>query len=434
MEGNIMNHNRAYKRSLTSFEAPPLIKLASQLLVVCLLSYAAFAHSNGGQNGGKVRRLWFTVKTGDDDLRGGNDNLNVGIYFRDGKVQWARNVNKFQRWPDNTTQMFDIALDRPAALSEIASIDFQKETGVGFGGSTDEWHMASVSVRATGDNIDKIIATHGYTKFTVIEQELLIPVTMTAPGKANKLELIIKTGGDDLRGEDELSVTIHYRGGHQQIAKNITGGKAFANGSTNLETITLDQAVDPSDIAEVDLATYTATTGLYKDNWDMDSISIRATGEGVDKIIAKHGFNRFTGSRSSLSIPVTLAVAGKANKLELAIQTGGDDLRGDNDNFNVVIHFSGNRTQVAKNVNGGKPWHNDSTHVESITLDHAVDPSDIVEVDLQTTFAGGTGGDNWDMNSVTVKAIGEGVNEVIFRGGPKRFTGDSRIFRLKKGQ
>jgi hypothetical protein len=76
-------------------------------------------------------------------------------------------------------------------------------------------------------------------------------------------------------------------------------------------------------------------------------------------------------------------------------------------------------------------------HVETITLNRAVDPSEIVEVDLETMSRGGLSGDNWDMNSVVVKAIGDGVNEVIFNkvGFPfKRFTGDKHILRLKKEQ
>ena len=62
-----------------------------------------------------------------------------------------------------------------------------------------------------------------------------------------------------------------------------------------------------------------------------------------------------------------------------------------------------------------------------------MDPSDIVEVDLQTTFDGGSGGDNWDMDSITIKAIGDGVNEVLFRHGPKRFTHDAGRLVIRRG-
>jgi len=61
---------------------------------------------------------------------------------------------------------------------------------------------------------------------------------------------------------------------------------------------------------------------------------------------------------------------------------------------------------VARNIDSGKAWTNGSTHIETITLNHAVDPSNIVEVDLETTFGGGTGGDSWDMDSIVVKAVG----------------------------
>ena len=73
-------------------------------------------------------------------------------------------------------------------------------------------------------------------------------------------------------------------------------------------------------------------------------------------------------------------------------------------------------------------------HVETITLNRAVDPSEIVEIDLETTSRGGLSGDNWDMNSLIVKAIGDGVNEVVFASLFKRFTGDEHFVRLKKGQ
>jgi hypothetical protein len=127
-----------------------------------------------------------------------------------------------------------------------------------------------------------------------------------------------------------------------------------------------------------------------------------------------------------------MAEPGKANKLELTIQTGGDDLRGDNDNLNIVVHFRGGRTQFVRNINGTQRWADHSTHVESFTLDQAVGPADIVEVDLQTTFGGGAGGDNWNMDSVSIKAIGSGVNKVIFEHGAKRFTGDSKTLRLTR--
>ncbi len=408
-------------------------ELSLLLLLVCFLLYPAPAHANPGQNSGQVRRLIFTVKTADDDLRGGNDNLNVVVNFRDGNIQAKPNVNRGQTWPNNTTREFDIELQRPVAISAIDSISFKKPTGGGFG--TDEWHMTSVIVRATIDGMDRIIATHGFMVFDLAHEELTIPVTPAVAGKANKLELTVKTGDDDLKGNPfNLDVTIRFRNGASQLVTDVNGGKTWQNGSTHVETITLDRAVDPSDITRIDLKKFGGMLAEFPDNWDMESISIKALGEGVDQMLAHHGFFRFTQSQSSLSIPVGQTAPGKASRIELTIQTGGDDLRGDNDNLNIIVHFRGGQTQLAQNINGGKAWHNESMHVETITLERAVDISDIVEVDLQTTFTGGSGGDNWDMDSVSVKAIGEGINEVIFRHGRKRFTGDDKVLRLRRGE
>ncbi len=89
---------------------------------------------------------------------------------------------------------------------------------------------------------------------------------------------------------------------------------------------------------------------------------------------------------------------------------------------------------MARNINSGRAWANGSTHIETITLNQAVDPSNIVEIDLETTFGGGTGGDNWDMDSISVKAVGDGVNDVIFQHGPRRFTHDNGVLTLRRQQ
>ena len=429
-----MNRNQACKeifRSSLSDRVHVELLLLASFVFLSLPVQNRESISPVRRPGPVVRRLNFIIKTGNDDLRGGNDNLNVAINFRDGNVQLKPNVNAGQRWPDDTTQEFTIGLERPRALSEIASIEFQKPTGGGYG--TDEWHMISVSVRAIGDDVDEIIATHGFTIFDSGNQSLLIPVTVAVAGKANSLQLTIKTGGDDLRGgANNVDVIVTFRGGATQTVTNVNGGQGWGNNTTHTKNITLDHAVQPADIVRIELRLANFMLSSQADNWDMDSISVKALGDGVDKIIARHGFFRFTQKQFSLSMPITLAEPGKATRLELTIQTGGDDLRGENDNLNVVIHFGDGDSQVVRNVNGGRAWGNNSNHVETITLSHAVAPSDILEVELQTTFTGGTGGDNWDMDSVVAKAVGDGVNEVLFRHGFKRFTGDNKTLRLRR--
>jgi hypothetical protein len=428
----IMNHNHTQKGLFAACLANRAIRLGLLSLLTCFFFYPTLAQ-------GQVRRLNFTVKTADDDLRGGQDNLNVAITLRDGREQWTKNVNHGQSWANQTTHTFDVVLQSPVALSEIASITFQ--TTFSGGGGGDNWNMGSVSVRAMGDGIDKVIVTHGFMRFTGEDKSLLLPVVppvLPQPGKATKLEFTIKTGDDDLRGDgNNLDITIHFRDGGSQLAANINGGRNWSNGSTHVETINLNQAVDPSDIAEIDLDPNTWKGGANDpgfegmDEWHMESISVRAIGEGVDKIIARHGYFRFKFvSADTLQILIATQVPGKASKLEFIFQTGGDDLRGDDDNLDVTILFRGGFSKGAPRINGGEAWKNNSTHTKIITLDQPVDPSDIVGVRLQTTFTGGAEGDNWDMQSVLVNAIGEGVNQIIARHGYFRFTKSQNLLSI----
>ena len=387
---------------------------------------------------GKATKLEFTIKTGDDDLRGDGNNLDINIHFRYGLSQLMKNVNGGRNWANGSTHIETINLNQAVDPSDIVEIDLNPNSIKADPPAQDfdNWDMESISVRAIGEAVDKIIARHGFFrfKFGFGRDTLPILISTPEPGKASKLEFIFQTGGDDLRGDDDnLNVTINFRGGGAKAAPNINGGEAWKNNSTHTKIITLDQPVDPSDIVGVRLQT-TFTGGAEGDNWDMQSLLVNAVGEGVNQIIARHGFFRFTKSQNLLSIPLTRPESGKANKLELTIKTGGDDLRGDNDDLNITVFFRNGGRQIARNINSGKPWANGSTHIETITLNQPVDPSNIVEIDLETTFSGGTGGDNWDMDSVTVKAVGGGVNEVLFRHGPRRFTHDNGILPLKRGQ
>ena len=72
--------------------------------------------------GNLVSKLSFTFWTGDDDLRGGKDNLNITIHFADGTSQSEPNVNHGDRWPDGSTKGAEVLLSRPVTIDQIKSI------------------------------------------------------------------------------------------------------------------------------------------------------------------------------------------------------------------------------------------------------------------------------------------------------------------------
>src|SRR5262245_18855197 len=106
---------------------------------------------------------------------------------------------------------------------------------------------------------------------------------------------------------------------------------------------------------------------------------------------------------------------GKARELVLAFTTGNDDLRGGKDNVNLTVHLTDGTKQEYANVNLGARWLPNYTEHARVGLTKPVLPSQIKSVVLTTTFQ--VGGDVWDMQSVSVRAIGGGLSDVVKSGG-----------------
>jgi len=121
---------------------------------------------------------------------------------------------------------------------------------------------------------------------------------------------------------------------------------------------------------------------------------------------------------------------GLVRELLLEVKTGDDDLRGGNDNVNLTINYRSSSQQVP-NINRGGRWIDNYQEAVSVPLRQPVPLNEIKNIVLTTTFSGGVGGDNWNMNSLKVTARGGGVNQVIYQraGTPLfRFTGDVQTF------
>ncbi len=164
----------------------------------------------------------------------------------------------------------------------------------------------------------------------------------------------------------------------------------------------------------------------------MKSLTVHASGGGFHREVVSVGPKRFTGEDKTLLIPINgvSTPPGHIDKLWFTFQTGDDDLRGVNDNVNILIHYRGGQTQSVENANNGHRWPDNTTHQVEVGLNGAVLPSDIVQIDLRTTFTGGMGGDNWNMDSLSVRATGNGVDKVLVTHGFKRFTGDDKFLAL----
>lgn len=123
--------------------------------------------------------------------------------------------------------------------------------------------------------------------------------------------------------------------------------------------------------------------------------------------------------------------ADKPNELLVELVTGDDDLRGGNDNANVILVMKDGTTRRFDNVNAGKRWVNGSLQSIARELPAGFDPSAITAVRVEATVGGGVGGDNWNLNKITVRTRTDGkLTSILTRGEEKtllfRFKGDAK--------
>jgi hypothetical protein len=247
---------------------------------------------------GLVREILLEARTGGDDLRGGNDNLNVTVYFKDGKSQVFNNVNKSARWIGNYTETVPLRLTTPVPLNQLKSIKLNTKFGGGIGG--DNWNLEGLRVIA---NDLELVSKSGtpLIRFTgsVHDYSAAFTINETADGKIRELIFEISTGGDDLRGgNDNLNVTVMYKDGSKYTKNNINKSTGWGGGSNAYVNVPLNKYVPVTEIKSIILTT-TFGGGMGGDNWNMDRLRICARGGGVYKeIFLKEGgpVKRFTGS------------------------------------------------------------------------------------------------------------------------------------------
>jgi len=265
------------------------------------------------------------------------------------------------------------------------------------------------------------------------------PTTYPADGKVHEVVLYLKTGADDMRGgNDNLNLRLNFASGYQQTLNNANLGARWIPGYFQYVPIRLDRPVPKEEILSAVLST-TFGGGWGGDNWDLAQLTVYGVdANGHTTLYDQNGnpLYRFTGSNKTFTAELKKpdVVAGKVGIVTLDIRTGNDDLRGGNDNLNVAVLFKDNTRQKADNVNKGMRWADRTSTKVQILLNRAMAPEDIVGIELTTTFGGGWGGDNWNMDWLRVTLNGPNFSKIAYDkvGSPlNRFTGDQKSFTAR---
>jgi len=91
----------------------------------------------------QVTYVYLVIRTGNDDLRGGNDNLNVRLRYRGGE-QYVRNINEGRSWGNGSTNQVKIAMNRRITRVDFSGITLETDSRGGVGG--DNWNMSYLKV------------------------------------------------------------------------------------------------------------------------------------------------------------------------------------------------------------------------------------------------------------------------------------------------
>ena len=93
---------------------------------------------------------------------------------------------------------------------------------------------------------------------------------------------------------------------------------------------------------------------------------------------------------------------GHIRHLYATFATGGDDLRGGNDNVSLTINYKDGTNQTFNNVNLGARWIDNYEETVPLILNRTISKSDIASFTISTNFGGGIGGDNWNLDKFFV--------------------------------
>lgn len=307
------------------------------------------------------------------------------------------------------------------------------------------------------------------------------PSVVVAPPSDNKIDVDFKTGADNLEMkpfQDNLEIRVILRNRADAILQNANKGQSWPNNSLKRVTIPLPADITVDDIRELHVyrnrkiggnPTTTIFNIAEKDNWNVDKITstakIREGGilksykfgdfispsgssnplfrfvfEGGDGKSEGQVFKGFLSAHATTIINTARSAITANPIIRIETFTGGDDLRGGNDNLNVLVRLKIRpvRNIAVNNINSGQKWGNFSEH--KFTKPLTVPPftfDDIEDIILRHTGGRGTGADDWHLDKLKITLTIAGETRVLVDevGAPIHyFGGDSRskIFQINK--
>jgi len=130
--------------------------------------------------------------------------------------------------------------------------------------------------------------------------------------------------------------------------------------------------------------------------------------------------NTFTPTAPQVPAPVLVRA------LEVFVRTGNDDLRSDDQGSGKFFLTTG--VTLVKGINEGFTLAARTEKFVRLDIPSGVERAVIAGFEICGTMMGGISGDNWDVDSVMIRSVGDAGLQVIYASGAPlvRLTGDQR--------
>ncbi|MBX2952734.1 MAG: hypothetical protein KF870_09520 [Leadbetterella sp.] len=242
---------------------------------------------------GFVRELMLEISTGGDDLRGGNDNVHATVLFRSGEQQVFHNINLLQRWIDDYTETVPLVLNRATKKEDIVGVILSTTFTGGIGG--DNWNIDKFKVWYL--NQGNVIYSRAGTPLVRLTGDNKV---YSARFWTNELSVILRTGGDDLRGGNDAFITLHYEDESNSNEYRLNQGRSLNNNSTQTIAIDVPLTVTADRIKGVTIRHDGQGHNPFQgyDNWNLDGLQIAVNGIQVLQVNGAP-LIRFTGDKRS---------------------------------------------------------------------------------------------------------------------------------------
>jgi hypothetical protein len=275
---------------------------------------------------------------------------------------------------------------------------------------------------------------------SAIAQRLPWSIAQSPSTEISGLEVTITTGGDDLREGSVVYGVVELQGGRTEKV-NLNRGRSWGNNSTNRVALPLPRGTRIGDLVSFTLEHDGAPRRLDGyDNWNVNTLKVttsRTCSVGL-QLANPSGrpLVRLTGGKTFHDIALNSPSSARnapISSLQVAITTGGDDLRGGSVAYGVIKLQNG-KTLSKVNLNQGRNWRNNSTSKATISLPSGTKIGDLAGLRIEHDGKPrrfGDGYDNWNIDRVRVATpeICSAAVQLLSRTGRPlvRFTGGDTL-------